>query len=122
MRDPGRNHCATLILLVVFFYLHPAASWDGHSPSWWASYIYENWDEDLRHWDWIKREDDMPDVRDLLSVERPCDGTRWLNVRWILQLADNHILRMLNRTMLNGEISGLSVKAISFVPRMPMPS
>ena len=43
-------------------------SWDSHSPSWWAPVHYENWDEDVRHWDWIEREDDRPDVLDLLSV------------------------------------------------------
>ena len=55
-------------------------SWDGHKPSWWGSWLYTDWDEQLRHWDWIEREDDIPDMRDLLSVERPSDGTRWLNV------------------------------------------
>ncbi len=51
-----------------------------HSLSWWAPVHYENWDEDVRHWDWIEQEDDLPDVCDLLSVEHPRDGTRWLNV------------------------------------------
>ena len=55
-------------------------SWDGHNPSWWGSWLYTNWDKQLRHWDWIKRKDDIPDMRDLLSVERLSDGTRWLNV------------------------------------------
>ncbi len=55
-------------------------SWDPHSPSWWAPVHYENWDEDLPHWDWIEREDDLPDVRDLLIVKHPSDGTHWLNV------------------------------------------
>ena len=55
-------------------------SWDGHNPSWWGSWLYTDWDEQLRHWDWIKRKDNIPDMRDLLSVERSSDGTRWLNV------------------------------------------
>ena len=55
-------------------------SWGGHNPSWWGSWLYTDWDEQLRHWDWIRRKDDIPDMRDLLSVERPSDGTRWLNV------------------------------------------
>ena len=55
-------------------------SWDGHNPSWWGSWLYTDWDEQLRHWDWIKRKDDIPDMRDLLSVERSSDGTHWLNV------------------------------------------
>lgn len=51
-----------------------------HCLSWWAPIQYENWDEGLRHWDWIEREDDIPDVYDLLSVKNSCDGTRWINV------------------------------------------
>lgn len=65
-------------------------SWDPHSPSWWAPVHYENWDEDLPHWDWIEREDDLPDVRDLLSVERPCDGTHWLNVDGYFNWRQSH--------------------------------
>ena len=44
----------------------------------------------MRHWDWIKRNDDIPDMRDLLSVERPSDGTRWLNVRGYFNCQQPH--------------------------------
>ena len=51
-----------------------------NNPSWWTSVRYENWDEDLRHWDWIKREDNIPEIIDFLSVKQPSIGTRWLNL------------------------------------------
>ena len=65
-------------------------SQESHSPSWWAPVHYENWDGSLPHGNWIKREDDMPDVRDLLSVERPCDGTHWLNVDGYFNWQQSH--------------------------------
>ena len=51
-----------------------------NSPSWWMPVHYENWDEDLRHWDWIRREDNIPEIIDFLDVKQPSIGTRWLNV------------------------------------------
>ena len=65
-------------------------SWDSHSPSWWAPVHYENWDEDLPHWDWIEREDDIPDVRDLLIVKHSSDGTHWLNVDGFFNWRQSH--------------------------------
>ena len=65
-------------------------SGDPHSPSWWASVHYENWDQDLPQWDWIKREDDLPDVRDLLIVKHPSDGTHWLNVDGYFNWRQSH--------------------------------
>lgn len=50
------------------------------SPSWWSPVHYENWDEASRHWDWIRREDNIPEIIDFLSVKQPGNGTRWLNV------------------------------------------
>lgn len=61
-----------------------------HSLSWWAPIQYENWDEGLRHWDWIKYEDDIPAVCDLLSVEHPKDGTRWFNVYGYFNWQQSH--------------------------------
>lgn len=65
-------------------------SWGSHNPSWWAPMHYENWDEDLGHWDWIKREDGRPDVCDLLSFKNPCDGTCWLNLDGYFNWQQSH--------------------------------
>ena len=65
-------------------------SWDSHNPSWWAPVHYENWDEDLRHWDWIKCEDGKPDVCDLLRFKNPCDGTHWLNLDGYFNWRQSH--------------------------------
>ncbi len=67
-----------------------STSLGGHNPSWWGSWLYTTWDEQLSHWDWIKREDDMPDVCDLLSVKNSCDGTRWLNVDGYFNWRQSH--------------------------------
>lgn len=65
-------------------------SQESHSTSWWAPVRYENWDEDLPHWDWIEREADLPDVCDLLRVKHPCDGTHWLNVDGYFNWQQSH--------------------------------
>ena len=67
-----------------------STSLGGHNPSWWGSWLYTAWDEQLSHWDWIKRKDDMPDVHNLLRVEHPCDGTRWLNVDGYFNWRQSH--------------------------------
>ena len=67
-----------------------STSLGGQNPSWWGSWLYTAWDEQLSHWDWIKREDDMPDVCNLLSVKNSCDGTRWLNVDGYFNWRQSH--------------------------------
>ncbi len=56
-------------------------SWGGHSSSWWGRSSYAAWDEGANHRDWVSRENDIPDVADLLSVAHPKDESRWLNVQ-----------------------------------------
>lgn len=55
-------------------------SWGSHSLSWWAPSSYNSWDEHVNHRDWIACRDDIPSVKDLLSIVNPVDETRWLNV------------------------------------------
>ena len=55
-------------------------SWGSHSLSWWAPSSYNGWDEHVNRRDWIACRNDIPSVKDLLSIVNPADGTRWLNV------------------------------------------
>jgi hypothetical protein len=55
-------------------------SWDGHAPAWWGMARYENWGHPSSPQEWVLHYDDLPKVEDLLSVSRPDDGSRWLNV------------------------------------------
>ena len=54
-------------------------SWDPHNPSWWERERYDAWGEDSSHQDWLACRQDLPEIKCLLEVVRPIDGTRWLN-------------------------------------------
>lgn len=54
--------------------------WSGHSRSWWGSVKYEKWNTPQDQLEWAKFCDDLPHIEDLLSVECPKDGSRWLNL------------------------------------------
>jgi hypothetical protein len=56
-------------------------SWDGHSPAWWGPVTYDNWDTPENPLEWVKCYDDLPPVQELLIVERPEDGSRWVNLQ-----------------------------------------
>ena len=55
-------------------------SWDEHNRSWWSPVSFDDWGESLSHREWIVGQDDVPDMKKLLSVTDPSDGTRWLNL------------------------------------------
>lgn len=54
--------------------------WEGHFYSWWGSATYENWNVPQDHLEWAKSYDDLPCIKDLLSVVCPEDGSQWLNL------------------------------------------
>jgi hypothetical protein len=54
---------------------------DGHAPSWWGMASYENWAAPADPREWTMRSDDLPPLKSLLSVVRPDDGSRWLNLQ-----------------------------------------
>ncbi len=55
-------------------------SWGPHTPAWWSNGLYESWDEEVEHGEWVSRTADIPEVKSLLEVVHPTHGTRWLNV------------------------------------------
>ena len=55
-------------------------SWGPHTPAWWGKGLYESWDEEVEHGEWVSRTTDIPEINPLLEVVHPGDGTRWLNV------------------------------------------
>ena len=65
-------------------------SWDGHSQSWWSPVSFDDWGESLSHREWIAGKDDVPDLKKLLSVTNPSDGTRWLNLDGFFNWRQSH--------------------------------
>ena len=65
-------------------------SWDEHSPSWWSPVSFDDWGESLSHREWIAGKDDVPDLKKLLSVIDPSDGTRWLNLDGFFNWRQSH--------------------------------
>ena len=64
--------------------------WDDHEPSWWGPTEYSAWREDLSATDWMKREDDIPDVAALFAPCHPNTGTRWINLDGYFAWAQRH--------------------------------
>ena len=56
-------------------------SWVGHSPAWWGPVTYDNWDTPEKYLEWVKCYNDLPPVQELLIVESPEDGSRWVNLQ-----------------------------------------
>ena len=54
-------------------------SWHGHAVSWWGSARYDSWGDPGRPRDWVLNPHDLPKVEDLLVVNNPADGSRWVN-------------------------------------------
>ena len=55
-------------------------SWDGHSPSWWATEPYKELNDLAQHEDWVAREDNIPNIENLLIFSDPEADCRWLNL------------------------------------------
>ena len=56
----------------------------GDVATWWAGALYSNWHAQLDRREWLTRRDDIPDVNEILRVVRSSDGSRWINVRAML--------------------------------------
>ena len=53
-------------------------SWDGHSPSWWATEPCTELNDVARHEDWVACKNNLPDVEKLLIASAPETDCRWL--------------------------------------------
>ena len=51
----------------------------GNPGVWWTAGGYDSWEDSDRLRDWVKRQDDLPRIEDLLMVRNPEEGTGWLN-------------------------------------------
>ena len=51
----------------------------GNPRVWWTSGEYDKWEDSDRLGDWVRRQDDLPMIEDLLTVRSPEAGTRWIN-------------------------------------------
>jgi hypothetical protein len=56
-------------------------SWDGHTSAWWGSLRYDNWRDPGSPREWVLLDNDLPNVKELLIVTNPADGSRWLNTQ-----------------------------------------
>ncbi len=54
-------------------------SWSGHVPAWWGVARYDQWGSAVSDRDWVLECDGLPRVEELLLVNSPVDGSRWLN-------------------------------------------
>ena len=51
----------------------------GNPGVWWTAGGYDGWEDSDRLGDWVQRQDDLPNVEDLLMVQNPGERTKWLN-------------------------------------------
>ena len=51
----------------------------GNPGVWWTAGRFADWAKSDGLGDWVRMDDDLPSIEDLLVVQRPGDGTRWLN-------------------------------------------
>jgi hypothetical protein len=52
----------------------------GHTPSWWASARFDEWDDPNNPEDWVKKTDHIPAVQNLIKIIDPHDSSSWLNI------------------------------------------
>jgi len=50
------------------------------SPVWWEPVEYDGWDTPPLPGEWVQYTNNVPNVKNLLSVENPKNGSRWLNL------------------------------------------
>ena len=65
-------------------------SWGPHSPAWWGNVVYDAWDEEVSHRQWISRTGDVPELKQCLEVVQSTDGDHWLNVHGYLVWQQPH--------------------------------
>ena len=51
----------------------------GNPGVWWTAGRFTDWEESDRLRDWVRRDDDLPKIEDLLMLRSPGEGTRWLS-------------------------------------------
>lgn len=54
-------------------------SWGGHSPAWWGTATYKSWGDPEDSNGWLLAYDDLPAIEQIIKIEDPRDGSRWLN-------------------------------------------
>ena len=63
--------------------LLPRSARDGWGPdqsSWWFTPTIRDWRAIAEHTEWLQREDDLPDLAELIQVCQPANGTSWLSL------------------------------------------
>ncbi|MGI9101072.1 MAG: AVAST type 2 anti-phage system protein Avs2 [Terriglobales bacterium] len=55
-------------------------SWNGHSLSWWGTTEYHSWGDPNDADRWATEHRDLPEFQELLTVTRPSDGSKWVNL------------------------------------------
>ena len=77
---PWQQYLRDLDPSVTFSSKLGGTGWGGHEPSWWARERYTGWADGNPARDWLVREDDVPNVADLLACRRHSERTGWLNL------------------------------------------
>jgi hypothetical protein len=54
--------------------------WRPHTNTWWFSTKFDSWEEPAKEVEWLKNNDALPDVRNMIEVVRPEDGSSWLTL------------------------------------------
>ncbi|MYF69399.1 MAG: hypothetical protein F4181_05215 [Proteobacteria bacterium] len=52
---------------------------EGNPGVWWTGGRYSDWPTADGFGDWVERSDELPDIREMLMVRCPADGTSWVN-------------------------------------------
>ena len=65
--------------------------WIGHQGSWWAGDSYVAWGEESSLRDWMKREDDIPNIAKLLVSREPKTDISWVNLHGFLNCRQPHV-------------------------------
>lgn len=77
---PWQQYLRDLDPSVTFSSKLGGTGWGGHEPSWWARERYTGWADGNSARDWLVRENDVPNVADLLACRRHSAGPGWLNL------------------------------------------
>ena len=64
--------------------LRGGTAWAGHATSWWSPTPYNHWGAPADPAEWVVRQDDLPDIADLLVITDPADDSRWVNANTYL--------------------------------------
>lgn len=80
------SYCRNIDPSVTFSSIPGGTGYSPYKSSWWAPVSYEAWNETNAVLDWIKSENDIPNIKDLLMVRNSQVEFDWLNLdghfRW----------------------------------------